>query len=131
MPFVALGLDNVHYQLAGPPGAPALLLIHSLGASTHVFDAIVPGLERRMRVLRYDLPGHGLSSPPAPGRGRTLAELAAGAAALCGALGIARAHLLGLSLGGQIALELAAATPERVDRLVLCATGVRIGSEAL
>jgi 3-oxoadipate enol-lactonase/4-carboxymuconolactone decarboxylase len=131
MPFAALGSDNVHYQLAGPAGAPALLLIHSLGASTHVFDAISPRLARRLRVLRYDLPGHGLSSPPEGGRSRTVGELARGALALCDALGIARAHVLGLSLGGQVALELAASTPDRVDRLVLCATALRIGAEPL
>ena len=131
MPFVALGPDNVHYQLAGPAGAPALLLVHSLGASAHVFDALGARLERRLRVLRYDLPGHGLSSPPLPGRARTVEELARGALALLDALGIECAHALGLSLGGQVALELAAAAAERVDRLVLCATAARIGSEEL
>jgi len=131
MPFAGLAAQNVHYQLSGPPGAPAVLLLHSLGTSAHVFDAVCARLESRLRLVRFDLPGHGLSAPPAPGRARTVAELARGALELLDALGIARAHVVGLSLGGQIALELAAATPARVDRVAICASAARIGSAEL
>src|SRR5262249_5970703 len=131
MPFTALGRDNVHFAVTGPAAAPPLLLIHSLGASSHVFDALAPALERAFRVVRYDLPGHGLSSPPAAGAAASVAGLAQGAAALLDRLGIARAHVFGLSLGGQVALALAATTPGCVDRLVLCATAPRLGSPEL
>jgi 3-oxoadipate enol-lactonase/4-carboxymuconolactone decarboxylase len=131
MPFAALGPHHVHFEVTGPAGAPPLLLIHSLGASGHVFDPLRPALERTFRVVRYDLPGHGLSAPPAPGRPLGVAELAHSAAALLDALDLPRAHVLGLSLGGQVALALAAATPSRVDRLVLCATAARLGSAEL
>jgi len=131
MPFTALGRENVHFEVTGPAAAPPLLLIHSLGASGHVFDPLVPALAPAFRVVRYDLPGHGLSSPPAAGTGASVAELARGAAALLDRLGIGRAHVFGLSLGGQVALALAAATPGCVDRLVLCATAPRLGSPEL
>ncbi len=131
MSFAALGPQNVHFEVTGPAGAPPLLLIHSLGASAHLFDPIRPALERAHRVVRYDLPGHGLSSPPAAGGALGVAELAHGAAALLDRLELPRAHVFGASLGGQIALALAAATPTRVDRLVLSGTAARLGSAEL
>lgn len=131
MPFVSVGPHNVHHQLTGPSGAPVLLAIHSLGASTHLFDRLASLLEPRVRVLRYDLPGHGLSSAPDAATEPSVASLARSAAALLDALSLPRVHVLGASIGGQIALQLAAQTPERVDRLVLCATASRIGSPEL
>ncbi len=131
MPFVAVGPQTVHYQLTGPSGAPVLLAIHSLGASSHLFDRLAALLEPRLRVLRFDLPGHGLSSLPDAQSEPSIAALAHAAGALLDALSLPRVHALGVSIGGQIALQLAAATPERVERLVLCATASRIGSPRL
>jgi 3-oxoadipate enol-lactonase/4-carboxymuconolactone decarboxylase len=129
MPFVALGGHSVHYQLTGPSLAPLLLAIHSLGASQALFEPLTERLESSQRVLRWDLPGHGLSSDGPRGAG--VAELARLASALLDALSLERAHVLGVSLGGQIALSLAAAEPARVERLVLAATASRIGTDEL
>ena len=131
MPFVSVGPQNVHYQLTGPSGAPVLLAIHSLGASSHLFDRLAALLEPRLRVLRFDLPGHGLSSISGAESAASIAALALGAAGLLDALSLPRVHALGVSIGGQIALQLAASAPARVDRLVLCATASRIGSREL
>jgi len=108
---------------------PDLLLIHSLGTTRALFAAQRERLAAHCRILEYDLRGHGDSD--APGGDYTLAELAADARAVLDAAGSARAHVLGLSLGGAIALELAVRTPERVDRLIVANSAARIGSADL
>jgi pimeloyl-ACP methyl ester carboxylesterase len=55
---------EVHYELAGPPGAPVLALSCSLGTDLSMWDAQVERLSRRLRVLRYDLRGHALPRCP-------------------------------------------------------------------
>lgn len=131
MPFVFVGSHSVHYQLTGPSGAPVLLAIHSLGASTHLFDRLAELLEPSLRVLRFDLPGHGLSAAGDLAGEPSISGFARGAEALLDALSLPRVHALGVSIGGQIALQLAAAAPARVERLVLCASASRIGSPQL
>jgi 3-oxoadipate enol-lactonase len=109
----------------GPPAAPTLLLINSLGSSLEMWDPLVPALAGRFRVIRYDLRGHGRSPvPPGP---YDLADLGADAVRLLDRLGVDRAHVCGLSLGGMVAMWMAAHEPSRVDRLVLCCTSARLG----
>ena len=107
----------------GPPGAPLVLMIHSLGCDHRVWDAVADRLPAR--VASYDIRGHGLSSATP---GATLGRHAADALALIDALGADRAVLCGLSIGGQIALEATLARPDRVAGLVLADTAARIGS---
>jgi 3-oxoadipate enol-lactonase len=100
-------------------GAP-LLLIQGLGYGRWSWDPVVPGLAERYRVLWFDNRGIGDSDKP---EGPYTARLmAADALQVLDEAGIERAHVLGASLGGMIAQELATGTPERVDRLVLCCT---------
>lgn len=130
MPFILTGPLVTHYDLAGPEGAPVLLLANSLGTSFHVWDAIVPALTTRFRVLRYDMRGHGLTDATAlPGdtQGYSISKLAGDALALMDALGIQKAHVVGLSIGGMVAQHLAAHAPGRVDHMVLCDTAAVIG----
>jgi 3-oxoadipate enol-lactonase len=107
-------------QMHGSIDAPPLVLGPSLGTTRTTWDAVLPKLAERFRVLRYDHLGHGDSDvPPGP---YTLDDLTGALAAAVGALGINRAHLAGLSLGGMVALQLAATYPHLVDRLaVVCA----------
>jgi 3-oxoadipate enol-lactonase len=115
----------VHHTVDGPPDAPALLLINSLGSSLEMWEPLVPALAGRFRVIRYDLRGHGRSPvPPGP---YDLADLGADALALLDRLGVDRAHVCGLSLGGMVAMWVAAHEPSTVDRLVLCCTSARLG----
>jgi 3-oxoadipate enol-lactonase len=111
---------EVHHVVSGPPDAPVVLLSNSLGSSVRMWDPQAAALTARYRVVRYDLRGHGRS--PAPDGPYTLADLAADALALLDRLDIDRAHLVGLSLGGMVSMQLAATAPERVDRMVLCCT---------
>jgi 3-oxoadipate enol-lactonase len=108
-------------QMYGSIDAPALVLGPSLGTTRTTWDAVLPKLAERFHVLRYDHLGHGDSDvPPGP---YTLEDLTGALAAAMEAHGINRAHLAGLSLGGMVALQLAATYPHLVDRLaVVCAS---------
>jgi 3-oxoadipate enol-lactonase len=128
MPFVRTGNVVAYYELSGPPGAPVVAFANSLGTNVHVWDAQLGPFTRTFRVLRYDMRGHGLSSEGTPGRAITIATLADDLAALLDALGISSVRLVGLSIGGMVAQRFAATYPHRLDALVLCATGNRIGT---
>jgi 3-oxoadipate enol-lactonase len=100
-------------------GAP-LLLIQGLGYGRWGWRPIVAGLAEQHRVVSFDNRGIGESDkPPGP---YTAAQMAGDAVQVLDEAGIERAHVIGASLGGMIAQELAVAVPERVDRLVLCCT---------
>ncbi len=115
----------VHHQVDGPPDAPVLVLSGSLGSALEMWDPQMPALIRHFRVVRYDLRGHGRSPvPPGP---YEIADLGADLIALLDRLGVARAHLCGLSLGGMLSLWTAAHHPERVDRLVVMCTSALLG----
>jgi len=122
--FLRAGDLNVHVQLAGPPGEPALLMLHSLGTSLHVWDAQAAVLAGAFRVVRPDLRGHGLTEVT-PGR-YTIEGMARDALALLDALGLAQAHVAGLSIGGMIAQAMAHQARERVASLILCDTAMAI-----
>ena len=129
MPFVcANGIDQ-HYRLDGPEDAPWLVLSNSLGTELSMWDAAMPMLASRFRVLRYDTRGHGAS-----GRDDAtvpdLATLGGDLLGLLQALDLRRAHICGLSMGGLIAQWLAIHAPERIDRLILANTSARIGEAA-
>lgn len=107
-------------RIDGPDGAPPLLLSNSLATNLSMWDPQVEALQRSFRVVRYDQRGHGGTDAPV---GRyTFATLIADAVAVLDALGIARAHVGGVSMGGATALGLAELHPGRVDRVVVCCT---------
>jgi 3-oxoadipate enol-lactonase len=100
-------------------GAP-LLLIQGLGYGRWSWDPVVPALAERYRVLWFD--NRGIGDSDKPEGPYTAAGMAADALQVLDEAGVERAHVLGASLGGMIAQEIAAGSPERVDRLVLCCT---------
>ena len=111
---------TLHVRDSGPRDAPAIVLLHGFGASLHTWESWAQVLQAQYRVLRFDLPGHGLSPPDATGDysdARSLQLLAA----LMDQMGVAQAHLIGHSMGGRIAWSFAARQPQRVARLVLVA----------
>jgi pimeloyl-ACP methyl ester carboxylesterase len=115
-----VGAWRLHVRDTGPRDAPAIVLLHGFGASLQTWDGWAPGLGRRWRVVRVDLPGSGLS-PPDPADDYTDARSITMLVALMDGLGLPRASIAGHSIGGRIAWAFAAAHPERVDRLVLVA----------
>lgn len=106
----------------------AVVLIHGFPFTRAVWDAQVDALARTSYVLRPDLRGAGKSSAP---EGPYLMELlAADIATLLDALGIARAALIGHSMGGYVALAFARMFTERVERLALVASRLRADTPA-
>jgi len=119
----------LHSVVDGPDDAPVLVLGSSIGTSTALWEPQVPALARRFRVVRYDHRGHGRSPvPPGP---YELADLGRDVVALLDRLGVERAHVGGLSLGGMVAMWVAAHAPERVDRLALLCTSAKLGPPEL
>ncbi|MFD2173266.1 alpha/beta fold hydrolase BchO [Rhodobacter lacus] len=90
----------------GPRDAPALLMLHGLGASGHSFRRTIPGLSTRFRLIVPDLPGHGCTRTHERGR-LGLGPIAEDLCTLCEALGIAPTAVIGHSAGGAIALQMA------------------------
>jgi pimeloyl-ACP methyl ester carboxylesterase len=88
-----------------------LVLLHGIGSYRGAWDPVVPALAAQFDVLAVDLPGFGESPPLPTGQEPTPAALAAAVAGLLDELGIDRPHVAGNSLGGWVALELAAQRP--------------------
>ena len=127
MKIAVNGID-VNYTLDGPAGAPVVTLSHSLAAHGAMWEPQLPALTARYRVLNYDTRGHG--GTDAPAGAYSLEQLAEDARALLRALGIARTHWVGLSMGGMIGQTLALGAPELFLSLSLCDTSSRIPAEA-
>ena len=123
---VTSGGATISYAVDGEPGAPALLLINSIGSTREMWARQVPAFTTRHRVIRYDARGHGMSSVPAGPY--TLEQLGADALVVLDAAGVETAHICGISLGGLTAQWLALNAPDRLDTLVLANTAARIGT---
>jgi pimeloyl-ACP methyl ester carboxylesterase len=109
---------RLHVRDTGPRNAPVIIMIHGFGSSLYTWDAWANMLSTTWRVVRFDLPGFGLTGPDPTNDysdERSLAVLAA----LMDRLEIAHATLVGNSIGGKIAWKFAVENPARVDRLVL------------
>jgi 3-oxoadipate enol-lactonase len=116
--------EALHHESAGAEDAPVLLLGCSLGTALAMWEPQVAPLAQRLRVIRYDHRGHGASPvPPVP---YEIEDLGRDVLALMDRLGIERASLGGVSLGGMVAMWLGANAPERVERLVLCCTSAHM-----
>ena len=94
--------------------------MHGFASSLHTWEGVAAGLEADYRVVRFDLPGFGLTGPDATGDYSDARSHAVILAAM-DQLGIGRAILIGSSMGGRIAWSFTAAHPDRVSRLVLMA----------
>lgn len=116
---------DVHAVVEGPEDAPVILLAGSLGSTLAMWEPQIASLTRQYRVVRYDVRGHGAS--PVPAGPYSIDDLVDDAVALLDRLHIARAHVVGLSLGGMTALRLAAREPQRVDRVVAMCTSACLG----
>lgn len=118
--------ERFNVRIDGAPAAPSLVLSNSLGTNLAMWDAQMPELTGRFRVVRYDARGHGASAVTAGPY--TIEQLARDVVALLDALEIERTHFCGLSMGGMVGMWLGTNAAERIDRLVLCNTSPKIGS---
>ena len=132
--FVELSGVRVHLRSSGPTilppataqskpapeSVPTVVLLHGFGSSLHTWESWVPVLSQDFRVIRYDLPGNGLTGPD-PSGDYTDARGVVVLLDLLNHLGIHKISLVGHSIGGRLAWKFAASHPERIDKLVLIA----------
>ena len=119
MPTLTVNDTELYVERRGE-GEPLLLVQGMTGHSLHWGEPLLSALERDFELVLYDHRGVGRSAPhEGP---LQIADLASDAAALLDALHVERAHVLGISMGGMVAQELALAAPERVLTLTLGAT---------
>jgi pimeloyl-ACP methyl ester carboxylesterase len=118
MSHMSVGGLRLRFEIAGE--GPPVLFLPGMGNGREAWRGQVVALGEAFRCVTYDPRDVGESDlATAP---YTIRDLAGDAAALLEALGVARAHVVGWSMGGAVAQELALGWPERVDRLVLIAT---------
>lgn len=127
MAFARVNGVVLHHQVSGAAEKPALVFVNSLGTDFRIWDEVAARLTNRFRIVRYDKRGHGLSdATPAP---YALTDHVNDFAALLDHLGVGRAAVVGLSVGGMIAQGLAALRPDLVAALVLTGTAHKIGTD--
>ena len=129
MAFARLNGLLLHYRLSGRAGAPALVLVNSLGTDARIWDALIEQLAADFRILSYDKRGHGLSE--APEGDYSLDDHIADLHALTAEVGFDRFALCGVSVGGLIAQGFALRHAASLSALILCDTAPRIGDAAL
>lgn len=117
---------ELNAEMTEADNGPVVVWLGSLGATTAMWDPQIDAFEDRCRCVLIDHRGHG-TSPAAPGP-YAIADLADDVIAALDRLGVERAHVAGLSIGGMIAMSLATRHAARVDRLALLCTSARLGS---
>ncbi|WP_456696688.1 alpha/beta fold hydrolase [Aeromicrobium sp. P5_D10] len=120
-------MADLQIEVTEPSGAedgPWLVLGHSLGTSSRLWSEARRLLERRFRVVSWNLPGHG--GAPAAGGPFVMRDLADGVAARLDELGIRRFAYAGVSLGGSVGLELALRHGERIDGVAIISSGANV-----
>lgn len=118
--LMPLADGHLAYEVRGPADAPSCLILGG-GPGGSVWGQLRDGLSRRLRVVSFDPRGHGLSSVAPPGWSED--DVAEDAMELLDLLAIDRTHVVGISRGGEVALRLAIAHPERLDHLVIASAG--------
>lgn len=118
--YLDVGGVRLHVRQSGPRDAPVLVMLHGFGSSLHTWEPWAVELSKNYRVVRFDLPGSGLSPPDPTGDYRD-ERCVFILGALLDALGVERASLIGNSMGGKTAWQFAARHPAKVDKLVLVA----------
>ena len=127
MPRARVNGVSLYYEVAGH-GSP-LVLVHGFSCGIRMWDPQVAALSRSWRVVTYDVRGHGISEAPDDPAAYSQPTSIADLAGLLDHLGLRRAAVGGLSMGGNIALNFALQNPERVTALVVADTGA--GSDDL
>lgn len=121
MPLADVNGVRLYYEARGE--GRAVVLVHGFGCGIRSWDPQADALARAYRVIAYDVRGHGLSEAPADPAAYSQALSIEDLRGLLAHLGIARAAVIGLSMGGNIALNFALAHPTMVAALVVADTG--------
>jgi len=121
-------IDGLQFNYVLEGQGTDLILIHGLGGSLHDWDTIAPVLTQHHRVLRWDVRGCGKSDKPAGPYSPQL--FARDLTEICRTVGISRAHVAGISMGGVIAQRFVLDSPELVRSLTLMSTSSEVGEQA-
>ena len=116
--YLTIGGTPLRIRDTGPKDAPVLILLHGFGSSLETWEPWAQSLSVNHRVVRFDLPGCGLSEPDRTGEYGDARSVSL-VKNLMGRLGVGTATLIGNSMGGRIAWQFAAAFPARTSKLVL------------
>ncbi len=119
--FMTIRGVEVHYKDEGPRKAPVLFMVHGSQSSVRTWDRITVLLKPRYRVIRYDIPGYGLSGPVSDEAAATVQPTDI-AEELLIRLGVAKVTFVGVSSGGTMGMYLAARRPDLIERLILSNT---------
>ncbi|MBV9120977.1 MAG: alpha/beta fold hydrolase [Chloroflexi bacterium] len=126
MPYANIGNLRIHYERGGQ--GPALVLLHGIGSNARSWQHQVQGLAADHDVIAWDMRGYGGSSDP--DAQYTMQDVAGDLAALLDHLGLPRAHIGGLSMGGVVAQEFYRYHSDRVRSLILADTNAGQGGLA-
>jgi len=121
---------NLHYVEWGDVGAPPLVLLHGITGHARTWDRLASELASRWRIIAMDQRGHG-DSDAAPDGDYRVASMADDLASVANQLGLGRFTLLGLSMGGHVALAYAGGYADRLERLVIVDIGPDIHPSGL
>jgi 3-oxoadipate enol-lactonase len=127
--YIRSGSEIIHFQDTGPRSDTAIVFINSLGTDLRVWDAVVKEIGHRYRVIRFDKRGHGLSTNL--DNDISIPSLTNDLKLLTSELGIKKVSLVGLSIGGLIALEFLKTNIKLVKGLVLSDTASKIGNKEM
>jgi 3-oxoadipate enol-lactonase len=120
------GTARLRYVVDGPDDAPAVLLLHSLGATLDLWAPQAEQWSSRLRVIRYDMRGHGKSAVP-PGE-YSIDDLGEDALRILDAERVSKALLCGISIGGFTTMWLGVNRPDRVLGAVIANTAAKVGT---
>ena len=123
MPIAPLDDLNIHFTQDGPSDGPPVMFANSLGTDLRLWEPIVPHLPTGLRIIRYDMRGHGLSD--APSGPYTMGALIGDAERLLDHLDVRNCVLVGLSIGGMVAQGLAVKRMDQVRAMVLSNTAAQ------
>jgi 3-oxoadipate enol-lactonase len=128
MPHLFHPESTIHWVQDGDPAGRPVVFAHALGLDLTIWDRVIPMLPQTLRLIRYDLRGHGGSAcPPPPYR---MGALVSDAGRLLDALSVRDAVFVGLSIGGMIAQGLAVKRLDQVRAMVLSNAAAKSGTAA-
>jgi 3-oxoadipate enol-lactonase / 4-carboxymuconolactone decarboxylase len=127
MTFIKINNANIHYEYLNNDRETTFVFINSLGTDFRIWDRVVSDLKHYGNILRFDKQGHGLSS--LSDNLKSIKDYAQDVLGLMDVLGIEKAVVVGLSIGGIIGQYLAIHHPDRLEKLILSNTAPKIGTD--
>lgn len=126
MPIAQIGDIELNYTLEGPEDGAPIVFIHALGTNLNLWDPVIARLPEGLRILRFDLRGHGASSAPDAPYG--MGNLVKDTEMLLEHVNMRDVVLVGLSIGGMVSQGLAVKRLDQIRALVLSNTAAKIGT---